>query len=1192
LYGRKKYASYRTTLLTISSKSYRLVLCCTYRKFVVILLEVSKMQTKMLTVLLTLIVFGYMSSITHGGTTYHVDADNQNIGDGSETNPFQTIEEGLEAATQGDKVLVHKVDGSLSSPRGIPTRWDHYLLSNSIIIEAGETLELEPGVVIKFKYYTNTDKNPSIIVDGCLRALGQPGGGENNVYFTSERDNLVGADSYDGHSPEAGDWYHIVFNSGSDNATCIIEHTEIRYAGRFWYDYWGWKSGSEEAILMNSASPTIRDTAIRYTYGDALKCDLVSSPMLQRLTFENNTINGLCLLGGTIHDQREWSNTDVVYYLESTVTIAAGSGSLTLPAGLVVKFAYVPQSDVNVSLIVNGSLMVLGTAEEPVILTSGRDDTANGDTNGDGPSTGDCGDWYHIVFDNDSDDATCIIEHAEICYAGRFWYDYWGWKSISEEAILMNSASPTIRDTAIRHTYGDALECDLASNPKLQCLTFENNMINGLNVLGGTIVDARAWSNTDIVYYLDDTVTVAAGAGSLTLPAGLVVKFHHYSNTDKNISLVVDGCLQVLGTIDQPVILTSIRDDSAGVADGTMGDTNNDGPSIPERGDWYHIVFNNSSDDETCIIEHTEIRYAGRFWYDHWGWKSQSEEAILVNSASPTIRETSFLYCWGYPVEMDLNSFPKMRGFKTQDLDSEDISAVHIVGGTMASSGTWSNPGIPYYLDDSVDVASGETLVIDPGTVVKFKIMDNIGLYFDRSKLNARQVADEPIVFTSIRDDDIAGDTNNDGPSDGSPGDWGQISLARTGRPNVGFRHAVFRYAGNGSGNAQIPALLLDFTDAEILNCSFEECSDIGIKLIGASTVDIRNMVSMRNSVGVHVTGGSYAAVTGWTSFQDQTALLVDNAEADVCNSILSYYSFVVPGGYGVHVVNNGSLNVSNSNVWSPWGTKYSTPPGDQTGVDNNISMNPGFADIFTDNLHLKSDSLCRDAGDDVNIVYHSDITMKGGTNDTVIIDPGTAANYVVSDWIEYNDDGALRRIMGIDIGLTEATLMITPLLSEPSQAGASIKDYGSGDMDLHPRISDSHVDMGAAEYNSLFLNSECFPKAHPTYAEWLNVGKPNCWCGLYATAARPRQCHGDADGISQGKNKYWISTNDLDILIAAWNKPFAEIESQTLYGIDLICADFDHRPQGKNAYRVSVKDLDILIANWQLTDGPDPDCP
>jgi hypothetical protein len=103
-----------------------------------------------------------------------------------------------------------------------------------------------------------------------------------------------------------------------------------------------------------------------------------------------------------------------------------------------------------------------------------------------------------------------------------------------------------------------------------------------------------------------------------------------------------------------------------------------------------------------------------------------------------------------------------------------------------------------------------------------------------------------------------------------------------------------------------------------------------------------------------------------------------------------------------------------------------------------------------------------------------------------------------------------------------------------------------------------------------------------PQPAQWEEVGRPNCW----VSSINPRQCHGDVDGASQGKNKYWVSTNDLDILIAAWNKPL-----ESLTG-DQICADFDHLSQGKNKYRVSTNDLDILIANWQAADGPAADCP
>jgi hypothetical protein len=86
--------------------------------------------------------------------------------------------------------------------------------------------------------------------------------------------------------------------------------------------------------------------------------------------------------------------------------------------------------------------------------------------------------------------------------------------------------------------------------------------------------------------------------------------------------------------------------------------------------------------------------------------------------------------------------------------------------------------------------------------------------------------------------------------------------------------------------------------------------------------------------------------------------------------------------------------------------------------------------------------------------------------------------------------------------------------------------------------------------------------------------------------------CYGDTDGKPQGKQQYWVSTDDLDVLIAAWNKPFAEIDGRTVNGAALICTDFDHKAQGKENYRVSTDDLDILIANWNQANAPAADCP
>jgi parallel beta-helix repeat protein len=119
----------------------------------------------------------------------------------------------------------------------------------------------------------------------------------------------------------------------------------------------------------------------------------------------------------------------------------------------------------------------------------------------------------------------------------------------------------------------------------------------------------------------------------------------------------------------------------------------------------------------------------------------------------------------------------------------------------------------------------------------------------------------------------------------------------------------------------------------------------------------------------------------------------------------------------------------------------------------------------------------------------------------------------------------------------------------------------------FEPNPNGSVVNMGAyggtAEASLSPSGVNCISTDHPDYDEWVQVGEPVCWC-------YHRQCHGDTDCKSQGK----------------------EIEGQIVNNIPLICADFDHNAQGKNNYRVSVNDLDILIANWHEAEKPDPNCP
>ncbi len=83
-----------------------------------------------------------------------------------------------------------------------------------------------------------------------------------------------------------------------------------------------------------------------------------------------------------------------------------------------------------------------------------------------------------------------------------------------------------------------------------------------------------------------------------------------------------------------------------------------------------------------------------------------------------------------------------------------------INGDIISTDTTWIAANGPYVIYDTPTIEIGATLTIEPGTIVKFDILSGIDV---SGTLIADGTADNKIYFTSLMDDSVGGDTDDDG---------------------------------------------------------------------------------------------------------------------------------------------------------------------------------------------------------------------------------------------------------------------------------------------------------------------------------------------------------------------------------------------------------------------------------------------
>ena len=252
------------------------------------------------------------------------------------------------------------------------------------------------------------------------------------------------------------------------------------------------------------------------------------------------------------------------------------------------------------------------------------------------------------------------------------------------------------------------------------------------------------------------------------------------------------------------------------------------------------------------------------------------------------------------------------------------------VSGTLKGENRW--PGHKTYIvTGNITLASGATLTIEAGAVVKFQSLKMLTVN-SGATLNALGTRSAPVVFTSIKDDDFGGDTNGDGDASvPQPGDWEEI---KNNGGTIRFEYVKARYGGYGQYTNQGDAILrVTGGTTTLYGCMFEQ-SQFRLIYRSGGAVKAENCVLEDARTGID---GGVTFVNGVISKCNTAA-----TSGTIKNSILWKCDAYGSASWANCVAYDGATSVPN-------------------GV---IYVDPRFENAEKGDFRIKADSPCVDAGD------------------------------------------------------------------------------------------------------------------------------------------------------------------------------------------------------------------------------------
>ena len=287
----------------------------------------------------------------------------------------------------------------------------------------------------------------------------------------------------------------------------------------------------------------------------------------------------------------------------------------------------------------------------------------------------------------------------------------------------------------------------------------------------------------------------------------------------------------------------------------------------------------------------------------------------------------------------------EITGTITDDETTEyRYTAPLVLSGTISSNTRWCGWKL-YHVTGNLTIASGVTLTIEPGAVVKFDAGCSLTVA-SGATLDAQGTRAAPVVFTSINDDSYSGKTEGSN-SNPQPGDWHQINVRGTALLN--HVSVLWCSRGNNQGGIYTTGGKTILNNSIVAHCMYDCVRTTSGSLLAT------NSIMMDSSMGVAPSGG-YSEFVNCVLYDLTTAVRWPNGK--FVNCIFYRNREFVDSSFGT-----SGLSFSHC-IWGNPQEDGLPVSCSQVGKNGNIWGDPLFRDAENGDFRTEKGSPCVDAGD------------------------------------------------------------------------------------------------------------------------------------------------------------------------------------------------------------------------------------